>query len=255
MLKNLGLKLGINFGLKLESNKIETNTNKITFDNEKSILNSTKEYVEKMKILSTDENTIRSKFLYEVGFINLDRVKDYINTMLKTNVENINLIKKLISNDDIDVISKNMFIELKESFNLKEYSTSKFNHEIPNSAIDKLMKNYTYLKNKLLIYDLKYKYYKSDSFEKFYISKPNKCDYPRICQSDVRKIENKEECTMNSYYFEGEKNKLEVLYNEITNNGLIYLEKEDYYIIIADWCENEQNSINFTDFIKNIEND
>ncbi len=197
----------------------------------------------------------RNLFLYEIGFKNLKRVKEFINTMNTVgNIENFNMVEKYYSKYNLEIFNDEMLAIIKKEFGFKQESNDKFDNYIPDIAIDVLKANYLAIEKTGIVYNLFKKYYQSDSYnliDKDYDFIVSKIDYLKETL-DKKNID----YSYGSYYYKLTRKNLYVCFNN-NNKGMVLLEVEPkYYMILSEWSDvngNKLEKLNFKNFIKTQE--
>ncbi len=247
--------------LKLKKIKVDIkNINEGSSDNNNSLELSIEYLKEKNKeLIKTEKNSDyeRSLFLYEIGFLKLKRVRDFIKTMDTIgNIESFLAVENRYSKFKLEILNYEMLQIIKKDFNFKEDSNDKFDGFIPNSAIDKLKKEYLVLEKSGLMFNLYKKYYEHRSPE--LVTKEDIRDINYFITNNYDKLKltlNDENKSMysNNYYYSIKKKPLIVCHNN--NKGMILLEIEsNHYMILSEWDGNDGETLekmNFKDFIKN----
>ncbi len=192
----------------------------------------------------------RNKFLYEIGFKKLKRVKEFINTMNKIgDIEELNRLEKKYSKYKLQVLNKEMVELVIGNYSLKTDVHSNFDGYLPNIAIDTLHINYDKLKEDSLIYSFFRKYYSSDPYKIV----TEEAIYTGFVQYIKSGLEKKVEILYDSYYWKWEPKEMIVLHNN--KRGLILFEiTNKTYLVLSEWNDDENGKnekMNFKEFIKN----
>lgn len=212
------------------------------------------------ELINTVKNTDyeRNMFLYELGFTNLKRVREFISTMNTVgNIENYNKVAELYSKYKLELLNNEMLEIVKKEFGFKQEPNDKFDSFIPNVAIDNLKTNYELLESNKVVYNLYRRYYLKSNKEIVLFEEAQQ--YINRNFNALKKAmtatssQEKEVYELGSNYYSIQRKKISVCYNN--TKGMILLEVEpNYHMVISEWSDadgNKLDKLNFKEFIKN----
>ncbi len=201
-----------------------------------------------MDYLNTEKNSEyeTTYFLYKAGFLNLKRVKEFVNTMKNIgNIEEYLSVENEYSCHGMELLNSNMLSILKNNHRLSQTKHTNYDGLLPEEAIKTLKKNFKNAQEELFIFNFKKSYHNDSSGFRGDVEIDN---YERVCLKDkVHLFPTKTAFHTACNYWKVEMKPLYVLHNK--TSGMILVEiKKDYFLVLTQWNEIGGKTLSFNEF-------